>query len=297
MNTNVGRVGIWSPAPAWEHSPQLADAAAELEELGYGALWLGSSRGDLQLPSTLLQSTRRLVVTTAIINIWTNPARELAARYAELEAEAPNRLLIGLGSSHAPLVEPAGFSYRQPLRRLASYLDELDESVPTIPVDRRVLGVLGPRALDLAARRSAGAHAYLVTPQYSRQARAAIGPELLLAVEQKVVLETKPERARMIARARLAQYLQLPNYTNSFLRQGFTEADFQAGGSDRLVDDLIAWGSVETVLERVEQHHAAGADHVAIQVLDSPDYQPTNPLPRAAWRELAVGLREAAGAR
>lgn len=297
MNIDIGRVGIWTPAPAWEHSPQLADAAAELEELGYGALWLGSSRGDLQLPSTLLLSTRRLVVTTAVINIWTNPAGELAARYAQLETEVPNRLLIGLGSSHAPLVEPAGFSYRQPLRRLAGYLDELDESVPTIPVDRRVLGVLGPRALDLAARRGAGAHPYLVTPEYTGQARAAIGTEPLLAVEQKVVLETSPERARIIARARLAQYLQLPNYTNSFLRQGFTEADCQHGGSDRLVDNLIAWGTVETVLERVAEHHSAGADHVAIQVLDSPDYQPTNPLPRAAWRELAAGLREAAGAR
>ena len=297
MNIDIGAVGVWSPSPAWEHSPQLADAAAELEELGYGALWLGSSHGDLQLPSTLLRSTRRLVVTTAIINIWTNPASQLAARYAQLEAEVPNRLLIGLGSSHAPLVEPAGFSYRQPLRRLATYLDELDGSVPTIPVDRRVLGVLGPRALDLAARRSAGAHPYLVTPQYTRQAREAVGPGPLLAVEQKVVLQSDSERARIVARARLAQYLELPNYTNSFLRQGFTEADFQHGGSDRLVDALIAWGTVETVLERVAQHHAAGADHVAIQVLDSADSQPTNPLPRAAWRELAAGLREAVGAR
>jgi probable F420-dependent oxidoreductase len=244
----MGRVGIWSPSPAWEDSPDLADAAAELEELGYGALWLGSSRGDLELPRKLLGSTRRLVVATAIINIWTNPAGDVAARYAQLQAATPDRLVIGLGSSHAPLVEPAGFSYRQPLRRLAGYLDEVDQSVPTIPVDRRLLGVLGPKALDLAADRSAGAHPYLVTPDYARQARAQIGPNPLLAVEQKVVLETDPERARMIARARLAQYLELPNYTNSFRRQGFTDADLAGGGSDRLVDSLIAWGSVENVL-------------------------------------------------
>jgi probable F420-dependent oxidoreductase len=238
-----------------------------------------------------------LVVTTAIINIWTDPAPRVAARYTQLEAETPDRLLIGLGSSHAPLVEPAGFSYRQPLRRLAGYLDELDEINPTVPSDRRVLAALGPKALDLAARRSAGAHPYLVTPLYTRRARAQIGPNPLLAVEQKVVLERDPERARLIARARLAQYLQLPNYTSSLLRQGFAEDDFQNGGSDPLVDSLIAWGSVEVVLERIAQHRAAGADHVAVQVLDSPDYRPTNPLPRGAWRELAAGLRETAGAR
>jgi probable F420-dependent oxidoreductase len=232
-------------------------------------------------------------MATAIINVWTNPAQQLAGRFAQVEEQTPDRLLIGLGSSHAPLVEPAGFSYRAPLRRLASYLDELDQSVPTIPRDSRVLGVLGPRALELAARRSAGAHPYLVTPEYTRQARDAIGPGPLLAVEQKVVLEPDPSIARAISRARLAQYLQLPNYTNSFVRQGFTEADFENGGSDRLVDGLVAMGSVEAVLERVAAHHAAGADHVAIQVLDSTDYQPTNPLPRAAWRQLAAGLREA----
>jgi probable F420-dependent oxidoreductase len=293
MDLNLGRVGIWSPSSRWHDSVDLAAAAAELEELGYGALWLGSSRGDLELPATLLAHTRRLVVATAIINIWTNPTRDLVGAYAKLEAQSPNRLLIGLGSSHAPLVEPAGFSYRAPLRRLTRYLDELDESVPTIPAERRILGALGPRALQLAARRSAGAHPYLVTPEYTRQAREAIGPGPLLAVEQKLVLETDSSRARTIARARLAQYLQLPNYTNSFLRQGFTEADFERGGSDRLVDGLVAWGSVETVLERVAEHHDAGADHVAIQVLDSPDYQPINPPVRTAWRELAVGLREA----
>jgi probable F420-dependent oxidoreductase len=185
MDIELGRVGIWSPSPRSEHSSERADAAAELEALGSGALWLGSPRGDLELPSALLASTRRLVVATAIVNIWTNPARELAARYAALQGEAPDRLLIGLGASHAPLVEPAGFSYRQPLRRLAGYLDELDASVPTIPREHRVLGVLGPGGLALAATRGAGAHPYLVTPAYTRQARAALGPGPLLAVEQK----------------------------------------------------------------------------------------------------------------
>jgi probable F420-dependent oxidoreductase len=296
MNVGVGRIGIWSPSSMWESSAELEEAVAELEELGYGTLWLGSSRGDLELPARLLAGTRRLVVATAIINIWTDPPAAVATRYADLEAKAPNRLLIGLGSSHAPLVEPAGFSYRQPLRRLSAYLDELDTSDPTVPIDRRILGVLGPRALDLAARRSAGPHPYLVTPDYTREARAQIGPDPLLAVEQKVVLETDLGRARQIARARLAQYLRLPNYTNSFLRQGFAESDFQGGGSDRLVDGLVAWGDLETVLGRVAEHHAAGADHVALQVLDSPDYRPTNPLPRGAWRQLAAGLLEKTGA-
>jgi probable F420-dependent oxidoreductase len=198
-------------------------------------------------------------------------------------------MLIGLGSSHAPFVEPAGFSYRQPLRRLAAYLDELDASVPTVPSDRRVLAALGPRALALAVQRSVGAHPYLVTPEYTRGARAAVGPTALLAVEQKLVLETDPVHARAVARARLAQYLRLPNYTNSFLRQGFTVDDFADGGSDRLVDALVAWGDTDTVLERIAAHHAAGANHVAIQVLESsdPHAQHDTPLPRAAWRQLA----------
>lgn len=300
MNIEIGRVGIWSPSLRWEQSPELADAAVELEELGYGALWLGSSRGDLELPAALLQSTRRLVVVTAIINIWTHPAAELTTRYASLPGEATDRLLVGLGSSHAPLVEPAGFSYRQPLRRLAGYLDELDASVPTIPAERRILAALGPRALELAAARSAAAHPYLVIPEYTRRARAALGPGPLLAVEQKVVLETDPVRAREIARARLAQYLALPNYTNSLLRQGFCSEDFEHGGSDRLVDGLVGWGDVDALLQRVAAHHAAGADHVAIQVLDSsdPHAQHAGALPRTTWRELAtVGRWAPSGAR
>ncbi|MBS1879718.1 MAG: LLM class F420-dependent oxidoreductase [Actinobacteria bacterium] len=297
MKIDVGRVGIWSPSPAWQESEEsAAELAAELEELAYGALWLGSAGGDLELPARLLAGSRRLIVATAIINVWTDPANEVAARYADLDAPARDRLLIGLGSSHAPLVESVGFSYRQPLRRLGAYLDELDARDPTIGADRRVLGVLGPKALDLAARRSAGAHPYLVTPEFTRRARDRLGPEPLLAVEQKVVLETDPGLARQIARARLAQYLLLPNYTTSFRRQGFTEADFERGGSDRLVDGLVAWGDVATVLGRVAEHHAAGADHVALQVLDAPDYRPTNPLPREAWRLLAAGLHATVGA-
>jgi probable F420-dependent oxidoreductase len=140
----------------------------------------------------------------------------------------------------------------------------------------------------LAAQRSAGAHPYLVTPEYTRQARERIGAGPLLAVEQKVVLETDPDRARRIARARLAMYLTLPNYTNNFLRQGFTEDEFADGGSNRLVDGLVAWGELDQILERIVEHHAAGADHVALQVLDSAEYQPTGPLPRAAWRQLAA---------
>lgn len=291
MDMDLGRIGIWSPSPAWENSPRASAVAAELEKLGFGALWLGSSRGDLDLPASLLGSTSSIVVATAIINVWTSPAVEVAARFAGLDARYPGRLLIGLGSSHAPIVEPAGYRYTRPLRRLGGYLDELDHLVPTLPVDRRILGVLGPKALELAARRAAGAHPYLVTPQYTRQARARIGPGPLLAVEQKVVLEADPARARPIARARLAQYLKLPNYTNSLLRQGFAETDLNDGGGDRLVDELVAWGTVEAVIQRVAEHHAAGADHVAIQVLDSEDYAPTNPLPVQQWRQLASGLK------
>jgi probable F420-dependent oxidoreductase len=291
MRTRIGRVGIWTPSSQWSASPELADAAAELEELGYGALWLGSAAGDLELPRALLAATERLVVATAIINVWTDPAGDVARAYARLEADDPDRLMVGLGSSHAPLVERAGIPYEQPLRRLAGYLDELDASVPTIPPERRILAALGPRALELAGRRSVGAHPYLVTPEHTRQARATLGPTPLLVVEQKIVLESDPDRARAIARARIAPYMTLPNYTRSLLRLGFSPQDLDRAGSDAVVDALVAWGEIDAVLERIAEHHAAGADHVAIQILTATAPTPTDPLPRDQWHQLAQADR------
>ena len=175
-------------------------------------------------------------------------------------------------------------------RSSAGYLDELDALRQAVPTGRRVLAALGPRVLRLAAERSAGVHPYLVTSAHTRKARDILGPEPLLALEQKVILETDPVKAREIARPIVSPHLTQPNYTSNLLRMGFTVDDLAGGGSDRLIDAVIAWGDADTVVDRIAEHHAAGADHVAIQVLTAGDYG-TGSLPRQQWRELAAALK------
>jgi probable F420-dependent oxidoreductase len=285
----IGRVGIWHRGRIWDGAgDELEDAAAELEELGYGAIWSGSSEANLSRQERMLAATSRIVAATGIVNIWLNPAAELAASYRRISAEHPGRLLIGLGSSHAPQVEAEGLKYEKPLTRLRSYLDELDAMADGIPRDGRVLAALGPKALSLAAERSLGAHPYLVTPAHTHEARERIGPDAWLAPEQKVLLETDASKAREIAREALPIYLRLPNYTNSLKRQGFTDEDFRDGGSDRLVDALVAWGDVDAVLDRVSEHREAGASHVSLQVLGPEG------LPRKEWRAIAEAMRSVA---
>ena len=289
MAIEIGRVGIWHPGRVWDAAGDEADqAAAELEELGYGAIWTGSSQANLARQERILTATSRIVAATGIVNIWLNPAEELAANYRRLSAEHPDRLLIGLGSSHAPQVEAKGIKYEKPLSRLRSYLAELDAMADGIPRDHRVLAALGPKALTLAAERSLGAHPYLVTPIHTREARKRIGSEAWLAPEQKVVLVTDPTNAREIAREALPIYLRLPNYANNLKRQGFAEADLADGGSDRLVDALVAWGDVGRILERIGEHWDAGANHVSVQVLG------TEGLPRREWRAIAEALSRVA---
>jgi probable F420-dependent oxidoreductase len=288
MAIDVGRTGIWITGRIWDGAGDEAyEAATELEELGYGAIWIGSSKADLVRQERILSSTERIVAATGIVNIWLNPAEELAASCRRLAGEHRDRLLIGLGSSHAPQVEAAGIHYTKPLSRMRAYLDELDAMADGIPEDRRILAALGPRALALAAERSLGAHPYLVTPAHTKWARELIGPDAWLAPEQKIVLESDPERAREIARSFLPMYLALPNYANSLKRQGFTEDEFGGGGSDRLVDALVAWGGTDQVLERVAEHRDAGADHVSLQVIGSEG------LPREGWRRIAEAFRGA----
>jgi len=293
MAIEIGRVGIWHPGRIWDAAGNGVDeAAAELEELGYGAIWTGSSEASLARQERILGATSGIVAATGIVNIWLNPADELSASYQRLEAKHPDRLLIGLGSSHAPQVEARGIKYERPVSRLRRYLDELDTMTEGIPGDSRILAALGPRALSLAAERSLGAHPYLVTPEHTRRARERIGPEAWLAPEQKVVLESDPGKARAIARASLPIYLRLPNYTNNLKRQGFTDEDFVSGGSDRLVDALVAWGGVDAVLDRIAAHREAGASHVSIQVLNSAE-DGTDGLPREEWRVLGEALGRA----
>jgi probable F420-dependent oxidoreductase len=283
---DVGRVGVWTSSRLL-NSPAAIEAAAQLDEVGYGALWIGSSAGDLKLVSDLLDATSRIVVATGIVNVWFEPSGPTAAAYARVSQAHPDRLLLGIGAGHKSSVEAAtGQRYERPYEKLVSYLDELDAADPPVPVDRRVLAALGPRVLQLARDRTAGAHPYLVTPEHTHRAREILGSGALLAPEQKVILETDPDRARSIARRALTPYLALPNYTRNWLRLGFTEDDVAGAGSDRLVDALVAWGDIDTVLARVAEHHQAGADHVCIQALRE---APTFPV--TALEELAEALR------
>jgi probable F420-dependent oxidoreductase len=284
-------VGIWSPSFVWNTGERL-EAAAELDELGFGTLWLGTAAGDLRLAEELLGATTRLVVATGIVNVWATDAGELAAGFHRLATAYPGRFLLGLGISHAPSVQALGKTYERPLQYFTDYLDRLDAGPHPVPADQRVLAALGPKALELAAKRSAGAHPYLVTPQYTRLARERLGPDPLLAPEQKVVLEEEPATARRIAHAHLKYYLRLPNYVSNLRSIGFTAEDVAGDGSDQLVDALYAWGTPQQIAKRISEHHDAGADHVAVQVVspDSDVAARTGRLAREQWRALATSL-------
>lgn len=286
LGAAAGPFGIWTAAFQWPGDPgEVADAAAELEDLGFGALWLGMSSGDLALHEAILSATRTLIVASGIVNVWTEPAEVVVSSYRRLTAAFPGRFVLGLGAGHAALVEPAtGQRYIRPLGKVASYLDQLDAADPPVPVERRVLAALGPKALALAAERAAGAHPYLTTAEHTADARAIIGHRAWLGPEQKVVLHRDPDTARATARRVLELYLALPNYVNNLRRYGFDEVDFARGGSDRLVDALVAWGDEAAVAGRVRGHLAAGADHVALQVVPTDG---GSDLPRSEWRRAA----------
>jgi probable F420-dependent oxidoreductase len=285
MSVQVGRVGIW--AGSWSmQGPEGLDTAAELDDLGYGALWLGGAAGDLSLVTDVLAATRRLVVATGIVNVWTEPSATTAQAFAAASSAYPDRLLLGLGAGHKHHVEAVTDQrYEYPYRKVVSYLDELDATQPPVPHQARALAALGPKMLALAGARTVGAHPYLVTPDHTRRAREILGPGPLLAPEQTVVLESDPDKARTVARTMVSFYLIAPNYTNNWLRLGFTPDDLADGASDRLVDALVAWGDVDAVRARIDEHHQAGADHVCLQVVT-----PQGESPRQAYRTLAAAL-------
>jgi probable F420-dependent oxidoreductase len=282
----TGAIGVWSPQLREGNAHDVAEAAAELEQVGYATIWVpGREHADLEARLRLLLSaTERITVATGIVSIWTHPAEATAALQARLSSEFPGRFLLGLGVSHAPAV---GDRYRKPLTEMTRYLETLDAADPPVPRSERVLAALAPRMLMLARERARGSHPYLVTPEHTRTAREALGPDALLAPEQTVVLEEAADAARAIARQWLARYLQLPNYADNWVRTGFDRADIENGGSDRLVDALVAWGDVEAIGTKIAAQRAAGADHVAIQVVTSDPAQ----LPREQWRRLADALR------
>ncbi|MEU4462864.1 LLM class F420-dependent oxidoreductase [Streptomyces sp. NPDC024017] len=283
LKETVGRYGIWSVGLRSEDRDrrgELAEAAAELEELGFGAVWLGGNSSAANA-APLIEATSELTVGTSIQSIWQHEPDAAATAFAELESAHPGRFLLGLGVSHAKRVE----QYARPYSALVEHLDGLDAA--GVPSDRRLLAALGPKSLRLARDRAAGSIPYLVTPEHTAHAREILGEAPLLAPELGVVPETDPARARALAREFLEIYLPLPNYTNNFLRHGFTEDDLLDGGSDRLVDALFAWGDDTAIRTKIDAFFEAGADHVALQVLTG---EPRDALPRKAWRDLASAL-------
>jgi probable F420-dependent oxidoreductase len=274
----LGQFGIWRPTVL-----ATPDLAATLEQLGFGALWLGGSPdADLEIVDQLLAATTTLIVGTSIVNIWKDDAAAVAASYARIQAAYPGRFLLGVGAGHPE----ATAHYASPYDTLAGYVDQLTDH--HVPAEGSVLAALGPRVLRLAADRTAGAIPYLVPPEHTRLAREILGPDRLLAPEHKAVLDPDPARARALGRRRVANpYLGLVNYTSNLRRLGFTDADLHDGGSDRLIDALVAHGTAEQVGAQLHAHLDAGADHVCIQLLTEGG---ADALPGYAELARALGL-------
>jgi len=280
---DLGKVGVWWSGSWIAQADPSLDVAAELEALGYGAVWSsgGFDQGLSSRFERLLASTSHIPVASGIVSIWASPPQEIAPAVAGLEAKQRGRFLLGLGASHALIVE----NYSRPYERMVEYLDVLDVTEPSVPARRRVLAALGPRMLALAASRATGAHPYFVPVEHTARAREVLGAGPLLAPEVTVVLERDPTTARRLARKFASLYLTLPNYVQNLRTLGYTDDDFAGDGSDRLIDSVVSWGDVDAIVARVREHHGAGADHVCIQVVSDEEG-----FPLSQYRELANGL-------
>ncbi|GGA36655.1 LLM class F420-dependent oxidoreductase [Sphingomonas psychrolutea] len=283
----IGRIGIWSMELRFGDRVETAEAASELDELGYGALWIpGATGGELLSDlSHLLPATRSATIASGILNIWKHDAKDVARWWHALPDDQRARFLLGLGVSHG---EAVGAAYAKPLTAMKAYLDQLSDA--GVPGDAIVLAALGPKMTELARDRTAGAHPYLVTPEHTAIARASLGPGPILAPEQGVVLDADPARARDLARPYVRGYGRLENYANSWRRLGFTDDDI-ACTSDRLVDAVFACGDADAISARVDAHFNAGADHVCLQVVGTatPGAHDLSAL-RPVWRRLADAL-------
>ena len=276
----LGTIGVWTSYRPF--GPARAGEAAKLvEQLGFGAWWVGGSPQVRDL-RPVLAATSMLVAATGILNVWRSDPLETAADDAELRAAFPGRLMLGIGIGHPE----ATSDYRRPLTAMRSFLDALDASPTPTPPDERCLAALAPKMLDLARARTAGTHLYFVSPEHTRLARHRLGPGKLVAPELACVLDTDTDRARAVARAYAQSYLGLGNYTRALLDSGFTEADVADGGSDRLIDTVVPQGSAGQIAEHVRAHLDAGADHVCVQPLGE------DGIPRASWTTLARALIE-----
>jgi probable F420-dependent oxidoreductase len=294
LRARLGRVGVWTftfdDIPAGE----VRRAAAEIEALGYPALWVpegGSSREIFAHLSLLLDATERIAVCSGIANTTARHPHAMANGARTLADAHGDRPVIGIGIAHQYTTAARGLEWTDPVGRMRAYLDEMDRAPaaspePEVPV-RRLLAALGPKMLALSAERALGAHSYFVPIEHTAGAREVLGPEPVLAVEQTVVLEADRERARAIARDWAIHYLELPNYANNLRRLGFSDDEIAGRGSDRLVDATVAWGEAPAIAERVRAHLDAGADHVCVQVITGDEGR----APVAELRELAPVLR------
>jgi len=284
ITREIGKVGIWSMELRFGDRGEALDAVAELDELGFGAVWVpgGLDSGVLDDVEQLLAATRKTVIATGILNIWKHEPADVAAWWSKRSPAEQARLLLGIGVSHGPAI---GEQWGKPLATTRAFLDAMETG--GIAMDHTCLAALGPKMIALSAERTAGAHPYLVTPEHTAEARAILGPDKLLAPEQGVVLEADPDKARALAFNALDIYLGLPNYRNNWKRLGFDDAEIDAR-SDRLLHALFAIGSVETVAARVQAHLDAGADHVCLQVIADPERGIAGL--REHWRALAEAL-------
>jgi probable F420-dependent oxidoreductase len=264
IKPDLGRFGVWTVSPV---SPEIA---VEIENLGFGAVWVSSSApSDLSWVHPIFDQTTTLKVATGIINIWASPAGPVAEAFHRVDQSNPGRFLLGIGAGHREAIA----QWEKPYDALNNYLNELDRY--GVPANRRVLAALGDGVLKLSARRGAGAHPYLTTPEHTARAREVMGPEAFLAPEHKIVLSTDPEATRALGREVLDLSLGLNNYRVSWKRIGFSDNDVTKPGSNELVDAVIAYGTASQIAQRLHQHITAGADHVAIQVIDTDRLLPT----------------------
>ena len=276
----LGQIGAWFN-PRYDDDTRTR-FVVQAEKLGYPTAWLGGGRAsmsDLSLVERVLDATATITVATAIVNMWSNDPAAIAESYQRVAARHGDRFLLGIGIGHPESIT----TYRQPYATMVDYLDQLDAG--GVPSDRRILAALGPRALRLAADRTLGTHPYLVVPDHTREARQLLGPDVVIAPEHKVVVETDADIARSIGRPFVADpYLKLQNYTNNLRRHGYTDDDINHGGSDRLIDALVLHGTIDAIATGPRAHLDAGADHVAIQILTAGN----DPMP--GYQQLAQTL-------
>lgn len=289
---DLGRVGLWTYFLDLQPADRVRDLVPEIEAMGWGCVWVPEAvnRDAMVNSALLLSASTTLHIGTGIASIWGRDPMTTAAALKSLSEAWPGRFVLGLGVSHQPMVDHIrGQDYTKPFTKMRDYLAAMDAALYMSPAPETthvVLAALGPKMLELSATAADGAHPYFVPVEHTAAAREHLGLDALLAPEQAVVLSTDADEARRVARAHMATYLNLPNYTNNLRRFGWGDEDLADGGSDRLVDAIVAWGDEQAVVDRVAAHHERGADHVALQVLPLDG----SSVPMDDWHHLATAL-------